>query len=178
MSLVPVARRSRRMHPAHAPLITTLALCAVALVAREGRPHPVSLAPPAGAVEGVAVLEGTVSAPGGVVVADATVEVTELHREVRVGEAGTFRVEEDDAGVRVAFSGLRLATRAADGTFGESIDSENGTVLGPIERQCRPAGTSVPATVDPNETPPPVPPTTPGELDVAWSSPFCSQYAR
>ena len=95
MSLVFSARRLRRSHPPCRRLITALALGAAALVAQEATPHPTSPAAPAAAaaVEGNATLEGTVSAPGGIVVADATVEVTQLHREIRVDDTGAFRLE-------------------------------------------------------------------------------------
>ena len=50
-------------------------------------------ATPAPAPQGAGVLTGVVSAPGGIVVRDATVRVTELHREVLVDQTGEFRVE-------------------------------------------------------------------------------------
>jgi iron complex outermembrane receptor protein len=66
-----------------------MAVLVVGLAAPDASPHPAS----APAAEATAALVGTVQAPRGIIVGDATVVVTELHRAVTVDETGAFRIE-------------------------------------------------------------------------------------
>ena len=92
------ARRPPRAVPGR---LRTLAgvgtLLVAALLARDALGHPAATTATARATvagtEGSAALVGTVQAPGGIVVSDATVQVTELHREVPADETGAFRIE-------------------------------------------------------------------------------------
>ncbi len=72
-------------------------LFAAALVARDAAastvPAVATTLAAAATTEATATLVGTVLAPGGIVVSDATVQVTELHREVPADETGAFRIE-------------------------------------------------------------------------------------
>ena len=71
-----------------------MAVLVVGLAAPDANPHP-AIAP---AVEGAATLVGTVQAPRGIIVGDATVVVTELHRAVTVDDTGAFRIDDLPAG--------------------------------------------------------------------------------
>ena len=78
-------------HDAHRTRAIALCLLSAVLAAREATPH--AIAPAAPAAEESVALVGMVQAPRGIVVGDATVLVTELHREVAVDETGAFRIE-------------------------------------------------------------------------------------
>ena len=100
--VVIAARRPSRRFRSRNTLVFGAALLSVGLAAREAPSHPAlspaTLTAAAAALEGSATLVGTVGAPGGIVVDDATVEVTELHREVPVDDTGAFRIENVPAG--------------------------------------------------------------------------------
>lgn len=93
-----VSGRCRRswgsVHSSRARSVVLVALVAgLGLGTRaEGAVEAAPVAPPP-AAQSTAVLTGQVSAPGGIVVSDATVRVTELHREVQVDDTGSFRIE-------------------------------------------------------------------------------------
>jgi iron complex outermembrane receptor protein len=98
MSLVVSAARRPRGRSRHQRLLAIGgALLAGTLAPGEATAQPPSAVASATtallAVDGSATLVGTVAAPGGIVVNDATVEVTELHREIPVDDTGAFRVE-------------------------------------------------------------------------------------
>jgi iron complex outermembrane receptor protein len=103
MSFVVAARRPRGRLRNCRPLVVPIAFLGVGFGGREATPDPLSASPAltttaAAATEGSATLVGTVAAPGGIAVDDATVQVTELHREVPVDATGAFRVENVPAG--------------------------------------------------------------------------------
>ncbi len=94
----PVVRAVRRSPKSgRLSLPGLVALFVVALVARDAAPSTVPTAASALATaaddEAAGALVGSVQAPGDIVVSDATVQVTELHREVRADETGAFRIE-------------------------------------------------------------------------------------